>query len=537
MRICAAASVIVAILLGGMDHASAATTILPVAESCFQKASGPISSGSVNMFVPGTTTPKTTWTDSTQATTNTQPIQLNADGCAIIYGTGSYRQQVYDGPVVGGITTGNLIFDLVTTDTSASNSVFWAGLAGGTGNAITITDAGFANTDGSVINFIATNTNTAAVTLNVSGGGAIPVQVQSSAGPVSTPAGCITAHNPISVVYSSTDAAFLLLTPCSTSPTTSATAVPQPQGYLSLSSNTDDPILNADVSGGTAVYYSPYAGNQIPIWNGTSYTIFTFNQLILTLTGSNLGNTIYDVCVFSNSGTPTIVTGPAWSNSAAGSSARGTGAGTTQLQRLNGLWVNAVQITGANGGATFTIPANQCTYVGSILIDAAAGTISNYISWGQNRKWSVWNAYNRQTLQVQAGDPTVNWNSAGPGWRASNATTANGITTLTGLAEQAIACNFNQSAFKAALNNNSTYLSTGIAINAGTITPTGMQGFLFMGNSAGTTDDGGNLIASNYATSPLGVTTFTAVENSDASVTSIFKGTPNSMQLQCGYRG
>ena len=213
-----------AMLVLGAWPVKAATTLLPNGEQCFQKATGPISSGSINMYIPSTTTTKTTWKDSGQITANTNPIQLDANGCAIIYGIGSYRQQVFDGPVVGGVTTGNLIFDLTTTDTSATNNVFWAGLAGGTPNAITVVDAGFNSTDGSVINFTALSTNTAATTLNPSLVGNIPVLKISSAGPVALSGGEIVAGNPTSVIYSATLSSFVLLT--FTIPTTAASTAP-----------------------------------------------------------------------------------------------------------------------------------------------------------------------------------------------------------------------------------------------------------------------------------------------------------------------
>ncbi len=190
-----------------------ATTLLPNGEQCFQTATGPVSSGSINMYYPGTTNPKTTWTDSLQASPNTQPIQLDANGCAIIYGVGSYRQQLYDGPVVGGLTTGNQIFDLTTTDTSAYNAVFWAGLAGGTPNALTVVDAGFNATDGTVINFSAIATNTSSVTLNPSVYGAIPVVKDTTSGPVSLTGGEIVISNIISVVYRASDGQFHILNP------------------------------------------------------------------------------------------------------------------------------------------------------------------------------------------------------------------------------------------------------------------------------------------------------------------------------------
>src|ERR1039458_1660737 len=165
--------------------AKAATTLLPPGMQCFTDATGAIIAGSVNMFYPATTTAKPTWQDSLQVTLNSQPIQLDGNGCATIYGVGSYRQQLYDGPVVGGNTSGNLIYDKLTTDTSAFNSTFWAALSGGAPNVITLVDPGFNGTDGTIINFTALATNTGSTTINPSGFGAINVVKSTTAGPVS----------------------------------------------------------------------------------------------------------------------------------------------------------------------------------------------------------------------------------------------------------------------------------------------------------------------------------------------------------------
>jgi len=188
-----------------------ATTLLPNGKQCFFDANGPLVSGSLNMFFPATTTPKPTWQDSGQVTLNSQPIQLDSNGCAVIYGIGVYRQQVYDGPVIAGATSGNLIWDQLTTDTSAFNSVFWAGLSAGSPNVVTIVDTGFNGTDGSVIQFVALATNTSSVTLNPSGFGAISVVKDTTAGPVALTGGEIIANNVISVVYYATSNTFHLL--------------------------------------------------------------------------------------------------------------------------------------------------------------------------------------------------------------------------------------------------------------------------------------------------------------------------------------
>jgi hypothetical protein len=206
-------SILVALFCLITISANAATTLLPPGMQCFTDATGAVISGSVNMFYPNTTTVKPTWQDGNQSALNSQPIQLDGNGCATIYGIGAYRQQLYDGPVVGGNTTGNLLFDKITTDTSAYNAVFWAGLSAGTANVITVVDTGFNGTDGTVINFTALATNTGSTTINPSGFGAINVVKSTTAGPVSLVGGEIVQSNPISVVYSASANTFTILNP------------------------------------------------------------------------------------------------------------------------------------------------------------------------------------------------------------------------------------------------------------------------------------------------------------------------------------
>lgn len=166
-----------------------------------------LAGGQVNMFVPNTTTVKPTWQDSGQVTLNSNPIILDGNGCAVIYGIGIYRQQLLD-------SLGNLIWDQQTTDTSATNNTFWAGNAGGTPNAITVVDVGFNATDGSIIQFLPTNTNTGPTTLNPSGFGNISVVKDTSAGAVALSGGEISNGPPanvVNVVYSASQNNFHIL--------------------------------------------------------------------------------------------------------------------------------------------------------------------------------------------------------------------------------------------------------------------------------------------------------------------------------------
>ena len=83
---------------------------IPNAKQQFINYAGqPLAGCSVYMYVPGTTTFKNTWKDSSQTTLNTNPILLDSNGEAVIYGTGSYRQVVYD-------AGNNLVWDQVVSE-------------------------------------------------------------------------------------------------------------------------------------------------------------------------------------------------------------------------------------------------------------------------------------------------------------------------------------------------------------------------------------------------------------------------------------
>lgn len=216
-----------------------------------------------------------------------------------------------------------------------------------------------------------------------------------------------------------------------------------PQGRLTLTSGT--PVISSDVTAGTSVYYTPFIGNLAPIWDGTQYVMRSFAELTLSLASQHTASNLYDVFLYWNGSTVDIVTGPAWGVATAGSCSRGTGAGTTEIERKNGLWTNKNSITGRNGASTYTIDAYKALYVGTIVIDGTNGQISQHVTWGQSRKPGPWNAYNRDKRVIMAGDSTASWTYGTSTWRQSRATAGNTLMTLCGLAEEYINVSFLQS--------------------------------------------------------------------------------------------
>lgn len=301
-----------------------------------------------------------------------------------------------------------------------------------------------------------------------------------------------------------------------------------PQGRLTLTSNT--PILASGVSAGTAVYYTPYVGTQLPIYSGSVFEVKTFAELTLTLHSNHVANAIYDVFIWTESGVVTIGTGPAWNTATAGAGARGTGGGTTELTRVNGLWVNANSMTTRNGSTTYTVSANRGTYVGSIYMDGTNGQVSCLTAWGQNRKWGVWNAYNRKKIELRCGDSTASWaaSTTFSTFAQSNGATGNKNTTFVGLPEEIIENTLHQTISCSSTSNEAF---CGIGINS-TTTATGTVGRVFS-NLAGAIR--AMVTANNVIAPGIGINNVNSLDATTTAAT-IF-GTEVNMVLRSEWQG
>lgn len=212
-RILAAASICLAYLSAG--SVASAGTLLPNGEQTFFDNNGlPLSAGCVYFYTPGTLAPKATYQDSGQTVANSNPVQLDAAGRAIIYGTGTYRQIVkLAGTGVSPCApAGAQIWDQLTASTDSSTTIY-AGASAGTPNAITVTAAAFTGADGQVINYISTNTNTGSATFNPSGFGAVLIVHDGSTGPQALTGGELVATNAVSLMYDATAGTFHILSP------------------------------------------------------------------------------------------------------------------------------------------------------------------------------------------------------------------------------------------------------------------------------------------------------------------------------------
>jgi hypothetical protein len=310
-----------------------------------------------------------------------------------------------------------------------------------------------------------------------------------------------------------------------------------PQGRLTLTTGT--PVISSDVSAATAVYYTPFVGNIVPIYDGSQFSAHTFSSdLQLTLNTNHLANSIYDVFIYWDGSALQIATGVAWNTVTAGSGARGTGAGTTELVRVNGLWVNKYDVSYRNGATTGTLSAERGTYVGSIYMDSAAGQITCHTAWGQSRKWGVWNAYNRQPVELQGGDSTASWTNASATIRASNGSSNNSLTVFSGLPEEEVFVSFQQAVQMTDFTTGSAIKTVSIGIGRNDTTAyAGTTAIIGFGNA---TNGNSRVIAeAKYTLLPrIGIDTFTACEagNATASFTTTFYGTQPNMAISARWR-
>lgn len=399
-------------------------------DDVFYDASGVIASGgTLQFYASGTTTPLNTYSNQGLTIANTNPVTLDSSGKV---------------PSNIDIFLQNLAYSVVFKDQL--------------GNTVWTKDPVYASDYSTVAQFQTGNGSPNGTFAGTAGTPTIPASVYWDATNLILYV-CTTTGTSTTAVWTAINAS------------TAAAVVPAPQGRLTLTSG--EPAARTDTTT-TAVIYTPYVGNTVPIYNGTGFTPLAFSELTLTLVGSHAANTIYDVFAFNNSGVVTVVTGPAWSNSSAGAGTRGSGAGTSQITRINGLLVNAVAITAArNGSTTYSIAANQATFLGSIFIDSSNGQISCLPIYGQNRKWGVWNQYNRLPITLRGGDPSSTWTYGTIAWRPSNNSSSNKLTAFSGNSEELTTITFNQITsqqnleFEIGVGINSTSAPTAFIATAG----------------------------------------------------------------------
>jgi hypothetical protein len=299
-----------------------------------------------------------------------------------------------------------------------------------------------------------------------------------------------------------------------------AIPAPPPQGRLTLQTLT--PVMTTTQSAKTAIFYTPYVGNQISLYDGTSMAPMTFAEL--TVATTNTANSpaaigaskVNDWFVWdSGGGVLRLVHGPDWTNDL-------TRSAGTALVRVKGIWLNNASIT--NGPA-----ASRGTYVGTTRSNASSqldwiyGTVA---TGGGAALLNVWNCYNRILVKTIVGDDTDSWTYSSVAWRPANGNANNSVQFVSGLQEESF------SAFYHAIFT-SCAIATGVGLNSTTV----VAGLMPIFNPASqyySSAVGGQMAA------VLGANIFYALENAYAGAATVSygdAGSPETFQAGLYFEG
>lgn len=176
------------------------------------------------------------------------------------------------------------------------------------------------------------------------------------------------------------------------------------QGRLTLT--TGVPVTTADVTGATSVYFTPYGGNRIALYDGTAtWNVRTFTEITIAL-GTVSSGKPYDVFAYDNMGTVACEI-LVWTNDSTRA---------TALALQNGVLVKS--------GATTR------RYLGTFYTISTTETCDSFA----NRY--LWNYYNQKPRPMRAvAEGTDSWNYVSTTWREANTNTANRLNFVIGVAE------------------------------------------------------------------------------------------------------
>ncbi|MBI4032879.1 hypothetical protein HY374_04190 [Candidatus Berkelbacteria bacterium] len=257
------------------------------------------------------------------------------------------------------------------------------------------------------------------------------------------------------------------------------------QGRVTLTSGTA--VTASDVTGATTIYYTPYQGNRVALFDGTRWKLYTFSERSLSL-GTLTADKNYDVFLYDNSGTLTLELSAAWTND------------TTRADAL-----------ATQDGVRVKSGATTRRLVGTIRTTSTTATEDSAA------KRLVWNEKNRVRRTLYKTDSTNSWTYTTATWRQANGSTANQVEVVTGEAGPTIV---DLSLFVA--SGNSGNISRWVGIGEASTTAADMT------NSAGGYRDDATYIAHHVLhmskSARLGYTNFTWLEYSAATNTTTWYG-------------
>lgn len=403
-------------------------TLIPWFEEQFCDDNGnPLNAGTVLTQLAGTTTNVATYTTAALSVANANPVVLNSAGRPSSGGTEvgifltpgvSYKFTLKNS---SGVTI-RTIDNVVATPTSSAN-LNVDGTAGEgitAGQVVYLSDGSGSKTAGQWFLADADNTYSSltpeigiapnAISISTSGTIATGGRVTGLSGLtigalyyVSGTAGALTATAPTNarLVGQADSATSIVLAPNPSSPSMLDNSICD--GRLTLT--TALPVTTADVTAAASVFFTPYRGNRIALFDGTAWNVRTFSEITIAL-GTITSALPYDIFAYDNAGAVACDAPVAWTN---------TTTRATALTLQNGVL--------SKTGATTR------RYLGTFV------TTSTTTTEDSAAKRYLWNCYNRVPRPMKRFETTNSWTYITSAWRQTNGAAANQLDCVIGVSE------------------------------------------------------------------------------------------------------
>lgn len=186
---------------------------------------------------------------------------------------------------------------------------------------------------------------------------------------------------------------------------------------LRLTGVSATPVMQADNAALSTIYATPYTGNRIALYNGTSWDLLTTAEVSLALSGRTAG-TPFDIFAYNASGTVTLEFLD-WANA----TTRATG-----ITRQDGVWCKTGALTRRYLGTCTPNGASTFPWITDGDVNSGAGNTAV--------KLALWNANNRVRVSARLRDSGSSHSYSTTTTRAWNGSTNARFEITAGLQEE-----------------------------------------------------------------------------------------------------
>lgn len=281
-------------------------------------------------------------------------------------------------------------------------------------------------------------------------------------------------------------------------------------GRLTLTTGT--PVTTSDVTGATNVYFTPYKGNRISLYDGAAWQTITFTEKTLAL-GTLTNDLPYDVFGYLSAG-ELVLESLAWTSK----TARATNVILTQ-SGAEGVYVKSGDATRLYLGTFHTTSTTTTEDSGTNVPTGGSARPARRL---------LWNMYNQVPKQIKVYEDTNSWTYNTTSFRPLNNSTNNAVNVIVGISGNGI----NLNGIIYASHTGWAAMSAGVGINSTTTNSA-------IGNYSDNHQAGGvaNITASVAHTPADGYTYYQMLEWGNGATTTFYGDNGLPDRLQSGMIG